>query len=332
MMSHARWKSVLKRFLRLRVLVIGDMMLDQYVMGRVSRISPEAPVPVVDVQSEKFFPGGASNVARNLRSLSARVSVLGVIGADSTGRTLAQNLEEQGIDTSGLLKDASRPTTLKTRVIAQHQQVVRFDRESRAPMPPALSRKALEWARRAIPRMDAVIFEDYGKGLIQQEFLDACVAAARRAGVPAFADPNAHHRLDYRSLTGITPNRGEAFWMAREAARDPMPDPLHDAPLLAVGRKLLAETHIKNVLITLGEHGMCLFREGHRPHHIPTAAQEVFDVSGAGDTAISAFALGLCSGLDPAAAAYLSNQASGIVVGKAGTAIVTPQELLARLK
>lgn len=328
-MTRARWKPVLKRFARLRVLVIGDMMLDQYIIGRVSRISPEAPVPVVDVQSEKFFPGGASNVARNLRSLSARVSVLGVVGADATGRTLARTLEDQGIDTSGLLRDASRPTTLKTRVIAQHQQVVRFDRESRAPMPPALSRRALQWARRAIPRVDAVIFEDYGKGLIQQEFLDACVAAAHRAGVPAFADPNAHHRLDYRSLTGITPNRSEAFWMAREVARDPAPNPLEDTPLLEVGRKLLAETRIQNVLITLGEHGMCLFREGHKPHHIPTAAQEVFDVSGAGDTAISAFALGLCAGLDAVDAAHLSNQAAGIVVGKAGTATVTPKELLA---
>jgi len=327
----SQWKTVFRQFTRLRVLVIGDMMLDQYVMGRVSRISPEAPVPVVDVQSENFCPGGASNVARNLRSLSAQVSVLGVIGPDAGGQTLSHMLKRQGVDTSGLLKDRERPTTLKTRVIAQHQQVVRFDRESRSPLSKALTRKALDYARRVIPQMDAVVFEDYGKGLIQQEFLDACVEMASSSKALAFADPNAHHRLDYHDLTGITPNRSEAFWMTRETPSDPLANPLEDKPLLEVGNRLLHETRIRNILITLGEQGMCLFREGHCPHHIPTAAQEVFDVSGAGDTVISAFTLGLCAGLDAVTAAYLSNQAAGIVVGKAGTATVIPAELLKRL-
>lgn len=330
-LSTSSWKKTLKKFSRLHVLVIGDMMLDQYVMGRVSRISPEAPVPVVDVQSEKFFPGGASNVARNLRSLSAKVSVLGVIGSDEVGRTLAESLEDQKIETSGLLRDPHRPTTLKTRVIAQHQQVVRFDRENRLPLSPALARKALGYAERMIPRVDAVIFEDYGKGLIQQEFLDACIEIAHAAKVPTFADPNVHHHLHFCGLTGITPNRSEAFWMARESAAESHPNPLKDRALLEVGHKLLVETQVQNVLITLGEHGMCLFREGHSPHHIPTAAQEVFDVSGAGDTAISAFVLGFCAGLDSISAAYLANQAAGIVVGKAGTAIVTTAELLKRM-
>lgn len=327
----SRWKSILQRFTQLRVLVVGDMMLDQYIMGRVSRISPEAPVPVVDVQSEKFFPGGASNVARNLRSLSAGVAVLGVIGADSSGQKLARILREQGIETSGLLEDSSRPTILKTRVIAQHQQVVRFDRENRDPISLVFRNHALDFARNLIPKLDAVIFEDYGKGFIQQELLDACIQMARRARVPTFADPNAHHRLHYRGLTAITPNRHEAFWMAQEPACDPAPDPLKDKPLLEVGRKILRESGVRNLLITLGEQGMCLFRKEHPPHHIPTAAQEVFDVSGAGDTVISVFALGLCSGLDPKRAAHLSNVAAGIVVGKAGTATVTPDELIVHL-
>lgn len=331
MLSKAQWKGTLRRFAQLRVLVVGDVMLDQYILGRVSRISPEAPVPVVDVQGDKFFPGGASNVARNLRSLGAKVTALGVIGNDSTGHTLARTLRAQGVNVSGLLVDRGRPTTLKTRVIAQHQQVVRFDRESRQPIPAKLAAKALAFARRAIPQMDAVVFEDYGKGLIGQEFLDACVAAARRARVATFADPNMHHRLDYLGLTGITPNRAEAFWMVREAATDPFNDPLRDPPLLAVGQKLLTSTRVENVLITLGEHGMCLFRAGRKPHHIPTAAQEVFDVSGAGDTAISAFALGMGAGLGPVEAAVLSNHAAGIVVGKAGTATVAPVELLEQL-
>jgi len=331
MRAPSRWKSILQRFARLRVLVIGDMMLDQYIMGRVSRISPEAPVPVVDVQSEKFFPGGASNVARNLRSLSARVAVLGVIGADSSGQKLVQVLREQGIETVGLFQDPTRPTILKTRVIAQHQQVVRFDRENRAPISPLFRSRALDFAKNLMPKLDAVIFEDYGKGFIQQELLDACVQMARRDRVPTFADPNAHHRLHYRGLTAITPNRHEAFWMAQEPASDPSSDPLKDKPLIEVGRKILHESGVKNLLVTLGEQGMCLFRRGHAHHHIPTAAQEVFDVSGAGDTAISAFALGLCSGLDPKMAAHLSNVAAGIVVGRAGTATVTPDELLGRL-
>ena len=332
MPSQSFWKKNLQRFSKLKVLVIGDMMLDQYVIGRVSRISPEAPVPVVDVNQEKFFPGGASNVARNLSALSAKVQVLGLVGADAAGRTLVRELKDQNIDTSGLLTDAKRPTTLKTRIIAQHQQIVRFDRESRHPMSTSLARRALDFARRAISKVDAVIFEDYSKGLIQQEFLDACMEVALDAGIPTFADPNAHHRLNYHKLTGITPNRGEAFWMARETPCDPGPNPLKDGPLLNVGNHLLRETEVENVLITLGEHGMCLFRKDRRPHHIPTAAQEVFDVSGAGDTAISAFALGLCAGLDPESAAFLSNQAAGIVVGKVGTATTSIEELQKRMK
>jgi D-glycero-beta-D-manno-heptose-7-phosphate kinase len=331
MLSSARWKSILAKFSRVRVLVIGDVMLDQYLLGNVTRISPEAPVPVVDVRSEKFFPGGASNVARNLRSLNAKVSVLGLIGHDLSGKILVRELETQGVDTSGLIRDSDRPTTVKTRIMALHQQVVRYDRESRLHMKPSLRKKALQLAQELIGRVDAVVFEDYGKGVIEQEFLDACMSFAKKRGVLTFADPNAHHHLDYRNLDGITPNRSEAFWMAREAPKDPLPNPLKDPNLLAVGSRLLRDTQIRNVLITLGEHGMCLFREGHEPHHIPTAAQDVFDVSGAGDTAISAFTLGICAGLDPIPAAYLSNQASGIVVGKAGTATVTSAELLGQL-
>ncbi|MDD2709657.1 MAG: D-glycero-beta-D-manno-heptose-7-phosphate kinase [Verrucomicrobiae bacterium] len=324
------WEAVLQGFNRLRILVIGDVMLDQYLMGKVSRISPEAPVPVVDVQSEKFFPGGASNVARNLRTLTAQVAILGVVGGDASGRRLTQVLRQRGIQTKGLFRDPARPTTLKTRIIAQHQQMVRFDKESRQPLPVSLKKRAVAFARKMIPQMDAVVFEDYGKGVLDQEMLDICVKTARKAGVLTLADPNVHHWLDYRGLTGVTPNRMEAFWMAKEPQKEPE-EPLRDQALLGVGRKLLRETKIENVLITLGEQGMCLFCEGETPHHIPTAAREVFDVSGAGDTAISTFALGLCAGLEPQDAAGLSNLASGIVVGKAGTATVTPRELLASI-
>lgn len=326
-LSHANWKKMAKRFSRIRVLVIGDVMLDQYLIGRVNRISPDAPVPIVDVQTEKYFPGGASNVARNLRSLTAQVAVFGLIGNDDAGVRLTKELKDHGIETQ-LLQDPTRPTTLKTRVMAQRQQVVRYDRESRQPMSASLRQKALKYVKRLIEKVDAVVFEDYGKGVIEQEFLDDCMELARKANVLTFADPNAHHHLSYRGLVGITPNRSEAFWMAKEPPQDPHPDPLKDPHLLQVGNKLLLETETENVLITLGEHGICLFRDGHKPFHVPTSAPEVFDASGAGDTAISAFTLGLCAGVDPIAAAYLSNQAAGIVVGKAGIATVTPDELL----
>ena len=331
-MKKRGWKKILGNFRRCRILVVGDLMLDQYVYGKVSRISPEAPVPVVEVESESFFPGGAANVARNLRALGGQVELLGIVGDDLMGRELRRMMNKAGVDTHGFLADKKRPTILKTRIIAIRQQVVRIDREDKRRATNGFHRRAINFLKREIRSLDAVIFEDYGKGFVQQDFLDEMLGIAKKGGLLTFADPNAHHRLRFHGLTGITPNRKEAFWLAGMADHaGPAGEVLKDRPLMEVGKNLLRLTSVENVLITLGEHGMCLFREGDKPHHIPSVAREVFDVSGAGDTVISAFSLALSAGLDPASAAYVANQAAGLVVAKAGTATVSPAELLSVL-
>jgi D-glycero-beta-D-manno-heptose-7-phosphate kinase len=326
-MNTARLQKILKRFPDQRILVVGDVMLDQFIWGRVSRISPEAPVPVVEVTNESCYPGGAANVARNLRALGSHVRVLGVIGHDYSGNQLRALLDEQGIETTTLLTDETRPTTLKTRVIAHHQQVVRFDREHVTPLSPDLTDRILELFNASLNDVSAVIFEDYAKGLLNQTLLEKMQRLADRQGKITAADPNARHPLKFTGLTAITPNRSEAFAAADIPYAQPIDDVLRDTSLLRVGEILLKRWKPKNLLITLGEHGMCLFRAGQKPHHIPTVAQEVFDVSGAGDTAIATLVLALAAGANPVEAAALSNHASGIVVGKVGTATCSTDEL-----
>ena len=330
-MKTARLTKILSNFSNQNILVVGDVMLDHFIWGRVSRISPEAPVPVVEVQRESFFPGGAANVARNLRALTGQVTALGCVGADAAGQQLCALLRDQGVATNGLVVDADRPTTVKTRVVAQHQQVVRFDKEQTHPLRPALHQQLLKNFQAQLPAVAAVIFEDYGKGLLTQSLLNALHRATRRAGKITAADPNARHLLRYRGLTAVTPNRSEAFAAAGLTNTPPLDAVLADTALLNCGEKLLRQWQPENLLITLGEHGMCLFRRGQRPHHIPTFAQEVFDVSGAGDTAISALVLALAAGATAVEAAEIANHAAGIVVGKVGTATCTADELLASI-
>jgi D-beta-D-heptose 7-phosphate kinase/D-beta-D-heptose 1-phosphate adenosyltransferase len=321
-MKLARLNHLLAQFPRQQLLVVGDVMLDHFLWGHVSRISPEAPVPVVEVRREDCFPGGAANVARNLRALGGQAVVLGCIGADAAGEQLAAALPGHQ-----LVVDASRPTTVKTRVVAHHQQVVRFDKEQTQPLAPALQRQLLEKFRASLPAAAAVIFEDYGKGVLTQALLNQMHRLARRAGKITTADPNARHLLRYRQLTAITPNRAEAFAAAGMTNTPAYDDVLADEALLRCGDRLLRLWQPQNLLITLGEHGMCLFRRGKKPHHIPTVAQEVFDVSGAGDTAIATLTLALAAGANAVEAAEIANHAAGIVVGKVGTATCTPAEL-----
>jgi D-beta-D-heptose 7-phosphate kinase/D-beta-D-heptose 1-phosphate adenosyltransferase len=327
-MTTTELRKVISSFSSRRVLVVGDVMLDQFLWGKVSRISPEAPVPVVEVVRESFFPGGAANVARNLRALGGQVSLLGVTGDDAAGIQLRALLQERGIETDAMLTDPSRPTTLKTRIVAHHQQVVRFDRESTAPLSAALAAEAMAAYRRLLTEVDAVIFEDYSKGFLDQALLNKMQQLAVRKRLVTTADPNSRHPLRFTRLTAVTPNRSEAFACAGLPYREPVDDVLTDQPLMEVGKRLLAKWQVRNLLVTLGEHGMCLFRKGKRPHHIPTVAQEVFDVSGAGDTVIATLTMALASRADPVVAADLSNHAAGVVVGKVGTATCTPDELI----
>jgi D-beta-D-heptose 7-phosphate kinase/D-beta-D-heptose 1-phosphate adenosyltransferase len=328
-MNAKRLQHILTRFPQQRILVVGDVMLDRFLWGKVSRISPEAPVPVVEINRESLFPGGGANVARNLRALGSSVSILGVLGDDDTGENLRDLLDQQGVDTDGLVVDPNRPTTLKTRIVAHGQQVVRFDRETCADLPPQIEHKVLEHFESRLDNVSAVIFEDYAKGLLSQKLLNAMQRLAHKARKITAADPNSRSRIRYSGLTAVTPNRSEAFAAAGLPHVEPVEDVLRDEALLRVGQALLRTWKPRNLLVTLGEHGMCLFRPGKRPHHIPTVAQEVFDVSGAGDTVIATLVLALAAKADAVDAAEISNHAAGVVVGKVGTATCSPEELIA---
>jgi D-glycero-beta-D-manno-heptose-7-phosphate kinase len=327
-MKRARVRELLREFSRKRILVIGDLMLDEFVWGRVSRISPEAPVPVVEVIRESYYPGGAANVARNIREFTPSVSVMGLIGEDTHAEKLRKLLGENGIGLEGLINDPTFQTIVKTRIIARHQQVVRVDRERLHSLGGEAQAFCVEKVREMLGHLDAVIFEDYGKGLLQQNFVDNVTALARGAGKLVTADPNPHNPLIWRGITAVKPNRIEAFAAANQPWRDPEPDPLRDNQLLLVGAELLRLWNPDFLLVTLGEQGMILFDQGNPPFHVPSRAREVYDLSGAGDTAIGLFTLALASGASAIEAAEISNHASSVVIGKLGTAILTPDELL----
>lgn len=310
-----------------RILVAGDLMLDEFIWGRVSRISPEAPVPVVAVDRETCYPGGAANVARNLREFTPHTMVLGLAGGDAAGERLRELLAAGGIGTSGVVtRDA--PTTVKTRIIARTQQVVRVDRERVAPPAPDQREALLAALDRLLPETDGVILEDYGKGLLDAELSAEIIRRSRAAGCVVAVDPNAGNPLSWRGATVVKPNRHEAFAAAGVPWSEPVHDPLRDEVLLQVGGTLLQRWEADQLLVTLSELGMLLLTSDGGRYHTPTRAREVFDVSGAGDTAISLYTLALCAGASPLEAAEIANHASGVVVAKLGTAILTPDELL----
>jgi rfaE bifunctional protein kinase chain/domain len=323
-----RVEELLKIFAGKSLLVVGDLILDEFVWGKVSRISPEAPVPVVEVVSETYYPGGAANVARNLREFSDRVRVMGLVGEGPHAEQLIKLLREHKITLDCLQQDAGYQTIVKTRIIARQQQVVRVDREQRSGLNPIHFERSIERITELLPEIDAIILEDYGKGLLEQNLVNRILTLANAAGKIVTVDPNPRNNIAWHSVTAITPNRSEAFAAAGAAWSDPVDPPHDDDALMSVGHTLQERWDAKNLLITLGEQGMMLFTRGESPLHIPTRAREVFDVSGAGDTAIALFTLALCSGASPLEAAEISNHASGIVVGKLGTATVTPSELL----
>jgi D-beta-D-heptose 7-phosphate kinase/D-beta-D-heptose 1-phosphate adenosyltransferase len=328
-MNPRRLKEILTRARSKRLLVIGDLMLDEFVWGKVGRISPEAPVPVVQVTGETFYPGGAANVARNLREFTNHVAVVGLFGTDRGGRQLRKLLAEQKIDTGLALEDPKFPTIVKTRIIARNQQVVRVDREQlRSPAAAQVSRVVAS-VRRRLRKVDAVIFEDYGKGFLNADLVARISTDALAAGKIVTGDPNPHHLIEWQKITAIKPNRHEAFLAAGLPWADPVEPPGKDKQLIKAGGILLKKWQAKLLLITLGEHGMMLFEREKKPHHIPTKAQQVFDVSGAGDTAIALFTLALCCKATPLEAADIANHASAVVVGKLGTATVTAAELAA---
>jgi len=322
-------EALLGRFSEQRILVVGDVMLDWFIWGSVSRISPEAPVPVVEVQSESRYPGGAANVARNMTPFGTKVELSGLYGTDSNGTLLEETLAENGIGVELCLRRDDYHTITKTRVVARHQQVVRIDREKRHPLSPELASELVERIREVLPRIDGIIIEDYGKGLVSAEFVAGLLAAAAERGLVVTVDPKPGNPIEWRGVTTVKPNRAEAFACAgiEDTNREAGVHPLRDEPLLAAGRALLEKWACSQVLLTLGEQGMLVFSNEAPPAHIPAKAREVFDVSGAGDTAIAVYTLGLCSGLSAQVAARISNLASSIVVGKLGTTPIEREEL-----
>ncbi len=322
-----RVREILNRARACRVLVAGDLMLDEYVWGEVTRISPEAPVPVVRVTGESWFPGGAANVARNLREFSGWTGVMGVVGCDDSGRRLTESLRSTGIDVTGLIADPEHSTIVKTRVIAKHQQVVRVDREAIPRNPQSSAESARSAISKLVPAVDGVVLSDYGKGFLSQALVDSLMSAAAGRSIVITVDPSPVNPVAWNGITAIKPNRSEAL---RAAGLHELADRAGSANMMAVGSRLLEIWGTELVLLTLGEEGMMLFERGHPVFHTESKAREIFDVSGAGDTAIAVFTIALCAGATPAESTELANIASGIVVGKLGTATVAPDELLAQ--
>ncbi|MBI4975008.1 MAG: D-glycero-beta-D-manno-heptose-7-phosphate kinase [Candidatus Omnitrophica bacterium] len=320
-----RFKKIISNFHDANILVIGDLILDEFIWGDVSRISPEAPVPVVWVRRESFMPGGASNVANNLRSLGANVYLSGVIGDDEHGAILKGELEQKGVNVDGILVDESRPTTLKTRVVAHQQQVVRIDKEKVDALNGNIIARLINYTGSIIKKLDAIIIEDYGKGVITPKLLNGIVPLAKAKKKIISVDPKEEHFKYYKEITAITPNNHEASRAVGFEIKDRL-------TLKKAGERLLDKLKCKIILITLGENGMAVFEKNKQMKQIPTVAREVYDVSGAGDTVIATFTLSLSSGADPIQAAHISNCAAGIVVGKVGIAVVTPEELIDTIK
>jgi D-beta-D-heptose 7-phosphate kinase/D-beta-D-heptose 1-phosphate adenosyltransferase len=335
-LSKSKYNAIIRHFKGKRLLVIGDVVLDQYIKGSVSRISPEAPVPVV-LQEESFYtPGGAANVAHNLASLGAKVTLLSKIGDDIEGNILKHELHKRHIPTNGLFIDSHIDTIFKTRIIAQHQQIVRLDREkpNRAGLDLIKEGKILPFLRRHMKEFQAVIISDYGKGLIDTRLLSQVHELALLHQLPVVVDPKLEDLREYGQVSCITPNKKEAELALKNISEETRKvfgirstkfDSKDD--IEANGRGLLNFLGIESLLITLGEHGMYLFEHHQNPFPIPTKARQVFDVSGAGDTVISVFALCLAAGAEKSQAAQIANYAAGIVVGKMGAVAIEVDEL-----
>ncbi|MCM8800958.1 MAG: D-glycero-beta-D-manno-heptose-7-phosphate kinase [Candidatus Omnitrophica bacterium] len=332
-------KRIVRHFLKARILVLGDIILDEYIWGDVERISPEAPVPVVWAKRRSYLPGGAANVANNISSLKAKVSLVGVVGEDKHAEILFSQLRKRNIPVKGIFVEVKRHTTLKTRIIAGHQQVVRVDWEHIDALSKKLNDRIIKFIRNSIDEFDAIIIEDYGKGVINPYLLERLTELVHAKKKIITVDPKEEHFHYYRRVTSITPNRKELENAIRNLK---IKDTTHKFDLYndrlfsnkdieLAGRKILSYLELESLLVTLGEQGMKLFAKDGSIQDIPTKAQEVFDVSGAGDTVISVFTLGLCAGGSFLESAQLANYAAGIVVGKIGTAVTNQKELLERI-
>lgn len=315
----------ISRFPETKTLVVGDIMLDEYIWGDVSRISPEAPVPVVAVKEETKMLGGAANVVNNICSLGGKSILCGVIGDDETGGEIIKRLQSMGQTADGIVSEKGRQTSIKTRVVAQNQQVVRFDKESRKGIDPDSVKRILGFIQEMMSSLDAVIVADYGKGVISWDLMNGIRKLLKKSNIKLLVDPKTENFRYYESVDLMTPNHHEAGAFCRMEIVD-------EDTLIQAGKQIIRELSCRSVIITQGKDGMTLFENGGEISHIPTVARHVFDVSGAGDTVISTLCLGLASGMDMKSAAVISNFAAGIVVGEVGTSTVSSEELNRVLK
>ncbi|HEY4716210.1 MAG TPA: D-glycero-beta-D-manno-heptose-7-phosphate kinase [bacterium] len=317
-------KSI-RNFRSANILIIGDLMLDVFVRGRVRRISPEAPVPVVEVQGETVHLGGSANVVQNIRHLEGKVSVCGIVGKDMAGRDIMQELQKLDVDCSGIIEDSQRPTTIKTRVIAQHQQIVRFDKESSDYANRKHAERIADYVYSNYKKFDLLIISDYGKGVISRMLFKNLSGLLNRKEIPVIVDPKTKNYKFYSNVTILTPNTSETQEMA--GFEFTSEDDFYKA-----GIKIIKAKNADALLITRSEHGMTLITKNGKKIDIPTMAKEVFDVTGAGDTVVAVLSLGLATGLNFVESAVIANHAAGIVVGKLGTAMASPDELILSLR
>jgi D-beta-D-heptose 7-phosphate kinase/D-beta-D-heptose 1-phosphate adenosyltransferase len=320
-MDRSAIEAFLGRLPQINALVVGDLMLDEYLWGRAERISPEAPVQVVDVAREDLRLGGAGNVINNLVTLGCKVRVASVLGDDEDGRLLRRKLEDKGIDTEGVLLAPGRTTSRKTRILASNQQMLRIDRESRSPVAAEQERALVDFIRREAAGIQVILISDYLKGVLTEGVLAGIIAIGRERGIPVVVDPKGDDYRKYRGATLLTPNRKEAQTASRIAIVD-------EESLARAGRHLRESLDLEALVLTRSEEGMSLFSRSGAEAHLPTEAKEVFDVSGAGDTVLTSLGLGLAAGLSLEESARIANVAAGIVVGKVGTSTVTPEEIL----
>ncbi|MDP4219444.1 MAG: D-glycero-beta-D-manno-heptose-7-phosphate kinase [Bacteroidota bacterium] len=320
--SQTKLESFSKAFSTARIAVIGDLMLDRYLFGSVSRLSPEAPVPILDIHRDELRLGGAANVANNIHTLSATAILVGVVGDDSKGAQFRKMLGDIGLSSEGIITSADRPTTIKTRVVAASQQMLRVDHEKKHPIPTETEEKIFNFLEAKIDELDGIIFEDYNKGVLQPKLIRRITELAVRKSVPIFVDPKHDNFFEFKHATIFKPNRKE------------MEDALGihfdgDGKLHAAGFKLLEMLEAENVLLTLSEKGMLLFERGEKePYSIPTRAQQVADVSGAGDTVIATLAVASACGASVREAAMIANRAAGIVIEELGIVPIYKQQLL----
>ena len=315
--------KILNSFQGKEIIVIGDVMLDHSISGNVSRISPEAPVPIVNVEKEDYVAGGAGNVAVNLAALGAKPIMVSVTGNDMKGEVLKHFLENKGVITSKMVMDEDRPTTQKIRVLAQRQQVVRIDRESNTRISPLVAKLCMQNFKLALKSAKGVVMSDYGKGMLSDHNIQEIIKLCRAKKIPVCVDPKIDNFKKYKRVTCITPNTKEA-WEGMG-----LPQQKDEASIISLGKKILKTLNSDSVLITRSQEGMSLFEKGAKPKvtTISATAQEVFDVTGAGDTVISVLTLALACKASLKDAAYIANKAAGIVVSKLGTATVSRDEI-----